>query len=85
MKRHKKYETMHTIAYIVFFIYIIILAVSDFNFGLEAGAIPYHIIIPFIVYCLIAGGAEVLIRKERKDKKELEREKKVKYSKLSGI
>lgn len=85
MKGYKKYRTIHTIAYIAFFIYIIILAINNSNLGFEAGAAPYHIIIPFIIYCIIAIGAEILTRKEIKEQKESEKEDKIKYSKLSGV
>ena len=84
MEGYKKYRTIHRIAYIAFFIYLVILALSGFNFGMEAGTMPYHIIIPFIIYCVIAASVEIRIRKEIKDKKD-KKEDEMKYPELSGI
>jgi len=85
MEGYKKYRTIHRIAYISFFFYLVILTLSNFNFGLENGTMPYHIIIPFIIYCIIATGMEILIRKEIREKKNFKKEKKIKFPKLSGI
>ncbi|MBB4037549.1 putative ferric reductase [Dysgonomonas hofstadii] len=84
MEGYKKYRTIHRIAYIVFFFYLLLLAMSDINFGLKNGEMPYHIIVPFIIYCVIAASAEILIRKEIKEKND-KKENEIKYTKLSGI
>jgi len=84
MDSYKKYRTIHRIAYISFFIYLLILAVSDINFGLKNGEIPYHILIPFALYCIIAVGMEVVIRKERKSNRKPENKDEI-NPKLSGI
>ena len=85
MEGYKKYRTVHRIAYISFFIYLIMLAFSNSTFGLESGTMPYHIIIPFIIYCIITAGMEILIRKEIRAKKNFKKGTKTKYPNLSGI
>lgn len=65
MERYKKYKTIHRISYIVFFTYLLILALSNFTFGENTTYIPYLIIIPFLIYCTIAITVTILIRKTR--------------------
>jgi hypothetical protein len=66
MEKHKKYKSIHRIAYIAFFLYLIILAIGNIDFGEYT---PHFIIIPFIIYCLITIGIEVLVKKNAKDKR----------------
>lgn len=64
MEKHKKYKSIHRIAYIAFFLYLIILAIGNINFGKYT---PYFIIIPFITYCLITIGIKILVRQNAKN------------------
>lgn len=65
MERYKKYRTIQKASYIVFFLYLLILALSNFSFNGNVEYIPYFIIIPFVVYCVIMITTEILIYKER--------------------
>lgn len=67
MERYKKYRTIQKTSYIVFFLYLLILALSNFSFNGKVEYIPYFIIIPFVVYCIIMITTEILIYKERED------------------
>lgn len=64
MERYKKYKAIHRIAYIAFFLYLIILAIGNFSFGEYT---PYFIVIPFIAYCSVAIGVRILIRQNAKE------------------
>lgn len=63
MGRYKKCRTIQKIPYIVFFLYILILALGKFSFGEYAEYVPYFIAIPFILYCTVMIVTEVMIRK----------------------
>jgi c-di-AMP phosphodiesterase-like protein len=65
MQKYEKYKTIHRISYIVFFSYLLILAVGNFDFGEYTSYIPYFIVVPFLIYCTIAVSVNILIRKER--------------------
>lgn len=65
MERYKKYRTIQKASYIVFFLYLLILALSNFSFNGNVEYIPYFIIIPFVVYCITMITTEILIYKER--------------------
>ena len=65
MERYKKYRTIQKASYIVFFLYLLILALSNFRFNGNVEYIPYFIIIPFVVYCITMITTEILIYKER--------------------
>lgn len=64
MKGYKKYKNIHSISYIIFFSYLFIISISNYDFGGNKDYIPYFIIIPFVIYCGIALLTEILIRKE---------------------
>lgn len=74
MQKYEKYKIIHRISYIVFFSYLLILAVGNFDFGEYANYIPYFIAVPFLIYCSIAVTTRILLRKARtesyKDAKE---------------
>lgn len=65
MERYKKYRTIQKASYIVFFLYLLILALSNSSFNGNVEYIPYFIIIPFVVYCITMITTEILIYKER--------------------
>lgn len=66
MKNYKKYKALYSTAYIVFFSYLLILSVGNFDFGKYEVFIPYFITIPFLIYILIAIFSEIKIRKSIK-------------------
>lgn len=66
MKNYKKYKALYNTAYITFFSYLLILSVSNFDFGIYEAYIPYFIIIPFLIYCLIAVISELMMQKSTK-------------------
>lgn len=68
MQKYEKYKVIHRISYIVFFSYLLILAVGDFDFGEYTSYIPYFIVVPFLTYCTIAISVNILIRKARAEK-----------------
>jgi len=68
MQKYEKYKVIHRISYIVFFSYLLILAMGDFDFGEYTNYIPYFIVVPFLTYCTIAISVNILIRKARAEK-----------------
>lgn len=69
MRNYKKYKSLYSTAYIVFFSYLFILSVGNFDFGKYEAYIPYFITIPFLIYILIAIVSEIKIRKSIKAKR----------------
>ncbi|MDR2950165.1 MAG: hypothetical protein LBV71_13285 [Prevotella sp.] len=67
MEKYRKYKTIHRISYIIFFFYLIILSIGNFDFGEYAAYVPYFIAVPFLIYCAIAIFAEIRIRKELRE------------------
>ncbi|MFV0419210.1 MAG: hypothetical protein ACK5KT_10835 [Dysgonomonas sp.] len=67
MKNYKKYKSLYSTAYIVFFSYLFILSVGNFDFGKYEVYIPYFIAVPFLIYILIAIVSEIKIRKSTKE------------------
>jgi len=86
MERYKKYRTIQKISYIIFFLYLLVLALGNISFGEYAIYIPYCIVIPFIIYCATMITTEVLISKSRKaltyDEKE-EQDEEPEYNKVN--
>lgn len=81
MKKYEKYKVIHRISYIVFFSYLLILAVGDFDFGEYTSYIPYFIVVPFLTYCTIAISVNILIRKARAEKElNKKKEKELRYN-----
>ena len=69
MEGYKKYRTIHRISYIVFFLYLLFISLGNHTFGLDPDFVPYLIVIPFVFYCAITVGMEILVRKEIRKKK----------------
>ena len=68
MEKYKKYIFISRIIYVIFFLYLLIIALS--NIGSEySGNISYLIVIPFLIYFAAMITLEVLVRKEIKMKK----------------
>ncbi|WP_051697571.1 hypothetical protein [Prevotella sp. 10(H)] len=68
MQKYSKYKVLHRISYIVFFSYLLILAILKFNFGQYNDYAAYFIIVPFLIYCAIAISITILARKSRSKK-----------------
>ena len=81
MQKYEKYKVIHRISYIVFFSYLLILAVGNFDFGEYTSYIPYFIVVPFLIYCAIAISVNILIRKARTKKYlDKKKEKELRYN-----
>lgn len=63
MKNYKKYKALYSMAYIVFFSYLLILSLGNFDFGKYEVYMPYFIVIPFLIYCFIVIFSKIMMNK----------------------
>lgn len=68
MKNYKKYKALYTTAYILFFSYLLILSIGNFDFGRYEVYTPYFIVIPFLIYCSVAVISEIMMWKSIKQR-----------------
>ena len=69
-KKYKRYRTIHRIAYITLFTYILALALANVDLG---EYFPFFIVVPFLGYCIIAIITEIMVQRFWKRKKEMQK------------